>query len=142
MGDNKKKTYREMHLLASSRRGFWRVIFSRTGIVTLLFLLGVFLIFAWVNDLTARWPQIIGVMAVLQFVVVLVLLNEEMESTAKNTWMLVMYVVPILGPLFFVYSKVDLGSYAVRKRLNRSQASDREILPENTEVLDRLEQDN
>ena len=105
MGDNKKKTYREIHLLASSRRGFWRVIFSRTGIVTLLFLLGVFLIFAWVNDLTARWPQILGVMAVLQFVSVLVLLNEEMESTAKNTWMLVMYVVPILGPLFYIYSK-------------------------------------
>lgn len=142
MGDNKKKTYREMHLLASGRRGFWRVIFSRTGIVTLLFLLGIFLIFAWVNDLTVRWPQILGVMAVLQFVSVLVLLNEDMESTAKNTWMLVMYVVPILGPLFYVYSKVDLGSYAVRKRLNLSQVSDKEILPENTMVLTRLRQDN
>lgn len=142
MGENKKKSGKELHLLASGRRGFWRVIFSRTGIVTLLFLLGVFLIFAWVNDLTEKWPPILGVAAVMQFIVVLVLLNEEMESTAKNTWMLVMYMVPVLGPLFYLYSKVDLGSYAVRKRLNISQVSDREILPENTEVLAKLQQEN
>ncbi len=133
---------KELHLLEQGKRGALRVIFSRTGIVLLLFLAGLGLVLLSALKLSRWLPEIIGIAVVFQLAVILVLVNSDMEANGKLTWMMVMSVLPVVGPLFYIYTRLDPGSLSLRKRLRENRYEGHKYLPENSAVLKALEEES
>lgn len=119
-----------MRLLSSSKRGLFRVIFSRLGIVTLIFLINacIFLAgFVWIEEFL---PHFFGGSAVITAVFVLFILNTDIDATAKMTWLVIVMLFPIMGGLFFVYTQSDIGHRALKKRTAELADTVRELVPE------------
>lgn len=132
---------KELRLIDKGKKGILRVIFSRTGIIILLFALGA-AFFLSVLLKFANWlPQFVGLVILLHFSVILELINNEMGSTAKITWLLVISLIPIVGPLFYIYTQIDPSSIVLRKVFTSRREHNREYLPENTPVLHELERE-
>lgn len=132
---------KELRLIDKGKKGILRVIFSRTGIIILLFALGV-AFFLSVLLKFANWlPQFVGLVILLHFSVILELINNEMGSTAKITWLLVISLIPIVGPLFYIYTQIDPSSIVLRKVFTSRREHNREYLPESTPVLHELERE-
>ena len=95
---------RGLRLLKKGQKGLARVIFSRTGFITLLLFLNIFLFASfhlWLRDLIppAALQIVMGSFVVSM---VLYLLNSDMDPTSKITWLILISIVPTFGaPLYF-----------------------------------------
>ncbi len=127
------KDIKPMMLLKKGKKGLFRVLFSRTGIILLFFLLGVILIMLPIRWLAEWLPQYVGLAVIVQFLMILFLINSEMNATSKVTWLLVMLVFPLVGGFFYLYTQRDLGSRVVRAALKDRSRKIREVLPEESE---------
>lgn len=130
---------KERRLIDKGKKGLIRVIFSRTGVVLFLFLLGVMLFVAILLKFAEWLPHFVGAVVILQIAVIVELFNNNISATAKNTWFLVVCVLPIIGPLFYIYTLTDPGSRHLKKTFLGRQKRDRDILPEDQRVLRELE---
>ena len=87
-------------LVQRSKHGLRRAIFSRTGLVALLFLVQAGLLLAVMLRFQQWQAHLVGGSALLTVVAVLVVLNSDLDPTAKLTWMVVMIPFPVFGALF------------------------------------------
>jgi len=121
---------RTVRLLSNSRRRLFRVVFSRLGIISLLFLFNacVFLAgFFWIEEYL---PHFFGGSAVITAVFVLLVLNTDIDATAKITWLVIIMLFPIMGGMFFIYTQSDLGHRALKKRTAELSAATKGLIPE------------
>ena len=125
-------------LVQRSRYGLRRAIFSRTGLVALLFLIQVGLLISvmvWFQEWQAH---VVGASAVLTMGAVLVLLNSELDPTAKLTWMVVMTVMPVFGALFYWYTRRDVGHRLLKEVMADRQLRSRDQIDQDPAVLKQL----
>ena len=109
-------------LVQRSRRGLGRAIFSRTGLILLLFLVQAGLlvsVMVWFQEWQAH---VVGGSVALTMIAVLVVLNSDLDPTAKLTWMAVMTFFPVFGALFYWYTRRDVGH-----RLLKSIMAERQV---------------
>ncbi|MBE6950590.1 MAG: cardiolipin synthase [Ruminococcaceae bacterium] len=96
-------------------------MFSRTGLILLLFLLQAGLlvsVMVWFQEWQA---QVLGGSLVLTAVAVLVVLNSDLEPTAKLTWLAVMALFPVFGALFYWYTRRDVGHRLLKRIMTERQ---------------------
>ncbi len=105
-----------MRLLKNSRRGVARVVFSRLGIISLLFLLQAAVLILTAVRLEEYMHFYLGSTAVITAVVVLYLLNSNMDPSAKITWLVMIMLMPVMNALLFVYTRSELGNRTLGKR--------------------------
>ena len=126
-------------LVQKSKYGLRRAIFSRTGLVALLFLLQAGLLISvmvWFQDWQAH---VAGASAVLTMIAVLVVLNSGLDPTAKLTWMVVMTFMPVFGAIFYWYTRQDVGHRLLREVMTERQLGSRRLLDQEPKVLKTLE---
>lgn len=125
-------------LVQRGKYGLRRAIFGRTGLVLLLFLLQAGLLLSamvWFRD----WQtHLLGGTAVLSTVAVLVVLNAELDPTAKLTWVVVMAVFPVFGALFYWYTRRDVGHRLLKGIMTERQLQSRRLIDQDPQVLLRL----
>ena len=89
-----------LRLLKKGQKGIVHAIFSRLGLIMLLFLIQ-FLFFVaglfWFNSLL---PQIFGGSTVISLLMVLYLINTRIDPTAKITWLIIIC-------LLYTYTAAD-----------------------------------
>ena len=83
MKENSKKA--GIHLLEKGKRGIFRVIFSRSGLILVLLAMQVLFLFSIFHWFEAFLPHIYGGVVIFTFFMVLYLLNSAMDPTAKIT---------------------------------------------------------
>ena len=130
---------RKEELVQRSRRGFGRAIFSRTGLILLLFLVQLSLlvsVMVWFQEWQAH---VMGGSVALTMVAVLVVLNAELDPTAKLTWMVVMIFFPVFGALFYWYTRRDVGHRLLKKVMTERQEQSLHQLEQDTAVMQALE---
>lgn len=99
----------ELNLLSKRKKGFLRIVFSRTGIILLLCLITV-AIFVLVEGFAAHLiSAIIGGATIFNMVVIIMLINSDMDSSAKLTWVLIVSVTSVIGTLFYLFTKDNYG---------------------------------
>lgn len=116
-----EKEKQPMRLLKRGRRGLLRIIFSRTGLITLLLLCNIGLLvtaFLWLEDFL---PHIYGGSVLLTAVTVIHLFNSRRDPTSKLTWLLVILALPVVGDLVYFFSLGDWGHRAMDKRWRQLQ---------------------
>ncbi len=133
---------KELRLLDKSKKGIFRVIFSRTGIILALIIMEIALLLFGLSRFAEHTTELAGFVVAFHLATIVALINSEMDATAKNTWMLIISIIPVIGPLFYIYTKVDPGSYRLRKAVERRQLESHELLSENTEDRKRLQAEN
>ena len=127
-------------LVKKSKYGLRRAIFGRTGLILVLFLLQAGLlvsVMVWFRD----WhSHVMGGSALLTAIAVLVVLNSDLDPTAKLTWMVVMTVAPVFGALFYWYTRRDVGHQLLKRIMTERQAQSRRLIDQDPGVLRTLQE--
>lgn len=132
----------ELNLLKKRKKGLLRIVFSRTGIVLILFALSVAL-FAVVQIFYAGMIyKLLGGVGLFNVIVIIALINSDMDSSAKLTWILVVSVTSVFGALFYLYTKTDLGSRTETKNCKRLIEEHRNDITQDKDTLDALEKES
>ena len=125
-------------LVQKSKYGIRRALFSRTGLIFLLFLVQVWLLLAVMLWLQEWQTQLVGASMALTVISVLVVLNSDLDPTAKLTWMVVMVVAPVFGAIFYWYTRRDVGHRLLKSIMTERQMQSRHQLDQDPAVLDAL----
>ena len=119
-----------MRLLKTGRKGIIGAVFSRMGLVILLLLVQVALLFSMFYWFEEFLPHILGGTVIFTVTMVGVLLNSSTDPTAKNTWLIVMAVMPVFGALLYLYTQSDVGHRALKKRLAQLIDQTKDSIPQ------------
>lgn len=133
MGTKKKE------LVQKSKRKLLRVVFSRTGLILLLFLVQVGLLVSAIFWLQEWQTHVVGGSLVLTVVAILVVLNSNLDPTSKLTWMALIAVMPVFGSLFYWYTRRDVGHQLLKGIMAERQIQSRHQIDQDHGVLKALE---
>lgn len=106
-------------LKKKGRKGLFRLLFSRMGLIVLLLLGNIALLVALVLRFRNFMPHYVSAVTVLSVVMVLVLLNSRTNASVKVTWLVVIMVLPVFGVLLYLYTQNDVGHRALRDRAHQ-----------------------
>lgn len=131
-----------LNLLKKGQKGIIHAIFSRFGLILLLFVIQVLMLFSIFQWFEEFLPHVLGGTALFSFVIVIWLLNSRLNPTAKITWLIVIMLMPVFGVLLFFYTQSDIGHRALKKRMNQIISDTKENIPQSNEVIEQLAQEN
>ena len=123
-----------MRLLKKGKKGLWHILFSRTGLITLLLVVQFGLLFFFFAQAEQWIPHIYGLSAVLAAGMVIYLVNCRMDSSVRLSWMALIMALPVFGTLFFLYARLDLGHRMLKDRLSRICSESRGALRQNPQT--------
>ena len=123
------------------RKGILRLIFSRFLIIALLLALEIGLmisVYLWFQD---NLPIFLYAQWIFAFLMVIYLFNNNMDSSAKLTWMLIISFLPVVGALLLLYTQTNLGHRKETELLADRINSTRGMLEQPENVLREIEHD-
>ena len=127
-----------MTLLKKGEKGLKSIIFSRMIIIIILFIINLLIllsIFGWFSNFI---PHIFGTTVVFTVIMIIYLINSNMNSSAKITWLILILVMPVFGSLFYFYSLSEVGHRTIKKRLSDILDMTSLKLRQDDKVLDKL----
>ena len=127
-------------LLKKSRKGLANILFSRTGLVSVLLLLQFGLLFVLFWRFSAFLPHFFGGTAIFTVAMVLSLLNGRHDPSAKITWLIIIMLVPVFGSLLYLYTQSDTGHRTLKKRIRDLILDTRELTPQDQTISEELEE--
>lgn len=131
-----------LSLLEKGQKGLAHMVFSRMGIIVLLLLFQLFLVFSAFYWLNAYLPHFVVFTTLFTAFMGLYLLNTDMDPSAKITWLLVILLMPAMGAPLYCYTRSNLGTRILKKRLQFLVESTENSIPQNKAVLASLRQES
>ena len=125
-------------LVQKSKYGLRRALFSRTGLILVLFLIQAGLLVSVILWLQEWHAHVVGASVALTIIAVLVVLNSDLDPSAKLTWMVVMVIAPVFGALFYWYTRRDVGHRLLKTVMTERQLQSRNQIDQDPAVLGRL----
>ncbi len=129
-------------LLKKGQKGIIHVIFSRFGLILLLFIIQVlilFSIFQWFEEFI---PHIFGGTMLFTAIMIIYLLNSRINPIAKITWLIVVMLLPVFGVFLFLYTQSDIGHRVLKKRINQIIINTKENICQSNDVMEHLTKEN
>ena len=123
---------------ATAKKGLFRIIFSRTGIILLLVLAQFGLMVSSVFYLREYLPYIYGALIILEAVVVIYITNSKGNPAFKMTWMLCVLVFPLIGVLFYVFVQMQVGTRFMQNRLSTLRLETAPYMQQDPEIVDHI----
>ena len=105
-------------LKKKGRKGLFRLLFSRTGLVAVVLLLNIALLTAVVLRFREYILQYVGIATALSVVLMMVLISSRANASVKVTWLVIFTVLPVFGLVLYIYTQSDLGHRALRDRIH------------------------
>lgn len=103
---------------STAKKGLFRIVFSRTGIMLLLILLQLGLFLGTPYYMGEYTVYINGALKVLGVIVIIYIFNSEGNPAFKLTWMLCVLMFPAVGTLFYIFVKFQPGTHMMKERLS------------------------
>lgn len=123
---------------ATAKKGLFRIIFSRTGIVLLLLLIQLGIMVGSIHYLQAYLPYIYGALLILEAVVLIYIINTKGNPAFKMTWMLCVMVFPFVGVLFYVFAQMQIGARYMQDRLSTLRIETDPYMQQDQEIVENL----
>ena len=123
------------------RKGLFRLLFSRTGLVAVILLVNIALLALLVLRFRDYMLQYVGAATVLSLVLMLVLISSRANASVKVTWLVVFTVLPVFGLVLYAYTQSDVGHRALRERIHELLTKTRDKLPD-TDAAERLQRES
>ena len=132
---------KELRLLKPEKKSLLRIIFGRTGIITLLMLAQVVLLMELPSLLSVHFPLLFNLLnGAAATVVGLHIINTDDEPTLKLTWLGIVMLLPLFGTLLYAYIRSDLGHRVIKSRVQSLMDMTRECLHTEEQVREELKQ--
>lgn len=133
---NERKT---IALLPKKKRGLLRIVFSRFGLMALLILVEIVILFS-----IFRWfGEYFGLFTAFQTVfsvgMILYLFQNEMDSSVKLTWLILIMLFPVPATLLLWLSNEDVGHRITKRRIAHLIEETGSFIQQDQEVLKREE---
>ena len=128
-------------LKKKGRKGLFRLLFSRTGLIAVVLLLNVGLLTALLLRFREYLLEYVGLAAVLSITLMLVLVSSRANASVKVTWLVLFTVLPVFGLVLYVYTRSDLGHRALRDRIQDLLKKTRDALSQ-TAAAERLQRED
>lgn len=122
----------------TAKKGLFRIVFSRTGIILLLIVLQVAVFIGMPLYLEEYMTYIYGATTILEVVILIYIINSEGNPAFKMTWMLCVLAFPIIGTLFYLFVKMQFGSRYMEQRLAKLRIETDPYLQQDPKVLEAL----
>jgi len=103
-----------------AKKGLFRIIFSRVGIIAILIVFQILFLVGTLFFLREYLPWIYGASIIIEAVVIIYLINSKSNPAFKNTWMLMIFVFPFVGMVFYVFTRFQPELYVFRNRLAKN----------------------
>lgn len=129
------------HFQQRSRHGILSFLFGRTTIILVLLLIQFILLIG----LFARWQNFTyayGGSFLLSIIMAVYLMNRPMNSSSRETWLLLVLLVPVVGTMLYLYVESDLGHRLVRSRLEQIEKNTAHLLPQDRQLVSRIRAEN
>ncbi len=129
-------------LLKKGQSGIIHAVFSRFGLILLMLIAQVLILFSIFQWFRGVIPHIFGGTVILTSVIVVYLLNNRLNPTAKITWLIVILLLPVFGVLLFVYTQSDLGHRVLKDWTNKVITDTKACIRQDEDVTARLAREN
>ena len=113
-------------LLLKPRKGLFRLVFSRIGVVMLLLAVLVALLLMAYRWLDSYFDWFNGAQWVFTAFVVFFLFNSDMDATGKLTWMFLLALAPVPASIFLWFTQRSFGHRAQRRMVQEMVDATRE----------------
>lgn len=135
-----KKSFKDtgLHLLKKGQKGLVHAIFSRFGVIILLFAIQVIILLSVLIMFQSFAPEFFGGGLLIGLGVSLHILNTRIDPTAKLTWVILVMALPIFGTLLFFYTTLEFGHRTLRDRVETLVNSTRKKIPQEKAVLEKF----
>lgn len=102
------------------KSGFFRVIFSRTGLVFVLILLQLALLLFGYYYLTAYKGAFYGIMITVSVLLVVYIHNSDSDPSFKMAWLIPILLAPAFGAFFYLFIHLQVGTKVIARRLQKN----------------------
>lgn len=129
-------------ILKKSKNGIVRSVFSRFGLVVLLFVLQIVLIFIGFAVFEENMPGVYAVVSAISVVMLMFLINSSMDPSAMITWILLIMAFPVFGGMLYAFVKSDIGHRALRDRIEKINRNTCDYINHHDGVLSEFRKEN
>lgn len=126
-------------LIPEQKKGFFRLIFSRFGVIALLLLLEVIVLSGLDQWFSEKNTLFLFVHMLFSVGMVFYLFNLEMDATGKLSWLILIMLFPLPATVFLWLSQHDVGHRALKNRVTQLIADTKDMLTQDTAVLEQDE---
>lgn len=131
-----------LRLLKKGQKGFFRLVFSRLGIIIVLLACNVLLLLGAFGRFNEFLPHLFGGSTLFSVVMVLYLLNTDMNPSAKITWLILIMLLPVFGIFLFLFVRFEIGHRAIKGRIDQLIAQTKRAIPQDSETLETLRRED
>lgn len=111
------------------------VIYSRTALALVLVLIQSGLFIFVLNYLEKYSAYLYGFFVVLSVVAVIYIMNEKGNPAFKLTWLLFVLLVPVAGVGFYIFTKTEIGTKYIGKRLRMLRLETDPYMQQNEDIV-------
>ena len=130
-----------MRLLRKGKKGMFRVVFSRGGLFLILLLIQIiipfYMLYGRFSELTVSYYWFTVVFYVGA---VIYLINTNMDNSAKITWLILIMIIPVFGIGMLVYTKLDIGHRASKRRVEFIAELTRNSITQDQNIIEEIKE--
>lgn len=131
-----------LHLIEKGKRSILRVVFSRFWIMSILIVLQFIVLFVAVFQYSEYRQHYDIVKNIFVAFMVLYVLNNEMNSNAKITWLILVMLFPVFGALLFWFTQLEIGHRMQKARLEYLISTTKTSIQQDKEVLQKVSEES
>ena len=110
-------------------------VYSHTAIILLLILLQIGIMILTFTYLGNYSTYMNGVMSLLSFITAIYIFNEKGNPAFKMTWILFVFLVPVVGVGFYLFTKAGIGTKYLGARLEKLRVETEPYMQQNEYVV-------
>ena len=124
-----------LRLIKKGKKGILSVVFSRFWIMSILVVLQFIVLFVAVFQYGEYRQHYDIVKNIFVALMVLYVLNHQMNSNAKITWLVLVMLFPVFGALLFWFTQLEIGHRVQKARLEYLISTTKTSIQQDKEVL-------
>lgn len=128
-------------VLQKGKRGIFRVVFGRTGVVAALLLTQFFCLFAAFQRLEHYIPYFWLANIILAVSIVEELINKDENPTVKITWVVLVMALPVFGLFLYLFTQKEAGHRIRNRQLAGILAESSRYVPDCSELMKELKRE-
>ncbi|MDL2295338.1 cardiolipin synthase [Lachnospiraceae bacterium OttesenSCG-928-E19] len=121
-----------------AKKGLSRIIYGRTGLVLLLLLVQVGIL-AWTFFIMRDYMMVVySIFQVISVIVVVWVISDGGTPEYRMTWMLCIFMFPIVGAAFFMYGRAEVGVRHIGKRLSALRDETSKYMEQDMDIISQM----
>jgi len=125
-------------VLRKGKQKALKIVFGRTMIIAVLFLIQIAMIVSAVKYFTQYIPVFFGGYVLFGLAIVLIIINKEGSPEVKLSWSIITMLLPVVGGLLYLFVEMQPGYRLLQRKLNIIYKRTEEYVQQDEQVLQDL----